>query len=113
VHRSQSKPRLADPQVVEWAEQAFAALRDMLGADQVAAAFQAVRAGTTKRRRERRKHEVLEAAIDPAASARRKTRRNERRVADKKRKAQDAKVLREAGVSRGVKRVKGAQQAQE
>jgi U3 small nucleolar RNA-associated protein 20 len=97
-----------DPEeVVQCAAEACDVVRAAVGSDTFAAAFSAARDAIVHSKSERKRKLALQAALDPEGAAKRRMRKNERKTSERKRKAGEEKVLREAGVRVGSSRLRG------
>ena len=85
-------------QVTAWVSEATNVLRAAVGADAFAAAFSSARAAINSAKTKRKQAVALQAALDPEAAAQRRLRKSEKKGRERKRKAAEEKVLRDAGV---------------
>jgi U3 small nucleolar RNA-associated protein 20 len=81
------------------AEEVLAHLRAVLGADALLCGYNAAREAVRRSRTERRAAAATRALVDPEAAARRKLRTAQRKAVGRKRRLEDVRRLRAAGVA--------------
>jgi hypothetical protein len=85
-------------QVQQWAAEGSSVLRTAAGDTAFAEAFSAARESVAASARDRKQRAAVLRVLDPEAAAQVRLRRNAKKASEKKRKAAERSVLKEAGV---------------